>query len=204
MKKVKSPVHTSIMSGKLEGFRSVSTNTLTNDFCIKMNQGKKETICSHCYSHAMLSTYRKSTATALQRNSDLLSARVLKTEEIPLFKVGEAVRFSAHGELINGIHMRNYVKIAELNPQAVFTLWTKRRDIVSQYCKRCPVPDNLIFIYSNPKLNDVMTTPPRFFHRTFNNVDTHPDENCTGQQCKDCMICYTIDHPTKVIIEKVK
>lgn len=204
MRKVKSPVHISIMSGKLDTFRSVSTNTLTNDFCIKMNQGKKETICSHCYSHAMLSTYRKSTATALQRNSDLLSARVLKNEEVPQFKDEEAVRLSAHGELINGIHMRNYVKIAELNPQAVFTLWTKRRDLVSQYCKRNPVPDNLIFIYSNPKLNDVMTAPPRFFHRTFNNVDTHPDENCTGQQCKDCMICYTIDHPTKVIIEKVK
>ena len=198
----KSPVHISNMSGKLEGFRSISVNTVTNPFCQKMN--KTDTICGECYSMSMLTTYRKNTAPALQRNSDLLSSRVLKTDELPTI-LDKYFRFDSHGELINATHFRNYVKIAEHNPHTTFALWTKRRDIVSQYCKRWPMPDNMILIFSNPQIDKVMETPPRFFDRVFNNVtDKYEGEaNCTGQKCKDCLLCYKW-HTTDVIVEHVK
>jgi hypothetical protein len=198
----KSPVHISTMSGKLEGFKSISVNTVTNPFCQKMN--KTDTICGECYSMSMLTTYRKNTAPALQRNSDLLSSRVLKTDELPHI-VDVYFRFDSHGELINATHFRNYVKIAEHNPHTTFALWTKRRDIVSQYCKRWPMPDNMILIFSNPQIDKVMDTPPRFFDRVFNNVtDKYEGEaNCTGQKCKDCLLCYKW-HTTDVIVEHVK
>jgi hypothetical protein len=200
----KSPVHISTMSGKLEGFKSISTNTMTNNFCIKMNGKAKSTICASCYSMSMLKGYRKNTAPALQRNSDLLSSRVLKTDELPHI-VDEYFRFSSHGELINSKHLRNLIKIAEHNPHTTFALWTKRRDLISQYAKRWPMPTNLILVYSNPKVDAVMDTPPRFFDRVFNNVtDEYKGEaNCTGQKCKDCLLCYKW-HTTDVIVEHVK
>jgi hypothetical protein len=201
---MKSPVHISQMSGKLEGFHSISTNTVTNPFCQKMNKSKDSVICSHCYSMSMLTTYRKTTATALQRNSDLLSCAVLMIPELPTIS-DPYFRFNSHGELLNETNLRNYIKIAEHNPNTNFALWTKRKDIVNSYAKKWGWPDNFILVYSNPTIDKVMDTPPRFFDRVFNNVtDAYKGEaNCTGQKCKDCLLCYKHD-TTKVIVEHVK
>ena len=79
-------VHISKMTGKLDGFKAISTNTITNDYCNKQHvKGKQDgkNICGDCYSHAMLNTYRKNMQAALQRNSDLLSSRPLEPHEIP-------------------------------------------------------------------------------------------------------------------------
>jgi hypothetical protein len=59
-------------------------------------------------------------------------------------------------------------------------------------------------VWSNPVINKVINTPPAPFHRVFNNV-SHKGykENCTGQRCKDCLLCYT-DSGVTTIVEKVK
>ena len=52
-------VHISKMTGKLDGFKAISTNTITNDYCNKQHvKGKQDgkNICGDCYSHAMLNT----------------------------------------------------------------------------------------------------------------------------------------------------
>ena len=52
-----------------------------------------------------------------------------------------------------------------------------------------------------------MDKPPKYFHRTFNNVLEHEEverQNCTGQQCKDCLLCYTPNNGVTTIVEKVK
>jgi hypothetical protein len=200
----KDQVHISKLGGKLEDFQAVSTNTVTNSFCIKMNSAKKNTICSHCYSHKSLGGYRKNMQEALQRNSDLLSKGPLKKSQVPFINAAY-FRFQAHGELINAVHYHNLIKITRANPRTTFALWTKRRDIVTTYSKRWGVPDNLILVYSNPDINKVWDGVPRFFHRVFNNVtDEYKGEaNCTGQKCKDCLLCYQFD-TTKTIIEHVK
>ena len=52
-------IHISVMTGKLDGLRAISTNTRTNDYCIKQNaSGDPDNICTKCYSHTMLSSYR--------------------------------------------------------------------------------------------------------------------------------------------------
>jgi len=200
-------IHFSVMSGKLEGLRAISTNTATNDYCVKQNaDGKEDNICTKCYSHAMLRTYRKNMAPALQRNSDLLSKRLLYKADIP-FTNDAYIRINAHGELINCIHFENICRIAEHNPQTVFALWTKRNDIVREELACRPKPANLILIYSNPKIGHIMTKPPRGFDRSFNNVpaDMAPErQNCTGQKCITCMLCYTIGNGVDTIVEKVK
>lgn len=200
-------VHISVMTGKLDGLRAISTNTRTNEYCIKQNaSGDPTNICTKCYSHTMLSSYRKNMQPALQRNSDALATRVLPTVDLP--KITDPVfRFDAHGELINETHLLNLVAICEYNPATSFALWTKRNDIVSKYFRTRVKPANMTLIYSNPKISHIMAKPPKFFDRTFNNVLEHEyveRQNCTGQQCKDCLLCYIPGNGVTTIVEKVK
>ena len=200
-------VHISVMTGKLDGLRAISTNTRTNEYCIKQNaSGDASNICTKCYSHTMLSSYRKNMQPALQRNSDALSSRMLETHEIP--KILDSVfRFDAHGELINATHLANLSAICESNPRTSFALWTKRNDIVGKFFRARAKPVNMILIYSNPKISHIMAKPPKHFDRTFNNVLEHEEverQNCTGQQCKDCLLCYTPGNGVTTIVEKVK
>lgn len=204
-------IHISVMTGKLDGLRAISTNTRTNDYCIKQNaSGDPDNICTKCYSHTMLSSYRKNMQPALQRNSDALSSRILATQELP--RILDAVfRFDAHGELINDTHLANIVAIANHNPRTSFALWTKRNDLVAKHFRN-PAnakPANLILIYSNPKISSIMKRPPKHFDRTFNNVLEHEhveQQNCTGQKCADCLLCYTpvAANGVTTIVEKVK
>ena len=70
-------IHISKVTGKLEGFQAISTNTTTNDYCIKQyTKQDKNNICTYCYSWTMLKTFRKNMAPALQRNSDLLTSKI--------------------------------------------------------------------------------------------------------------------------------
>jgi len=197
-------VHISKMTGKLDGFKAISTNTVTNAFCIKMN-ATGDTICRQCYSHGMLKSYRKNMQGALQRNSDLLSSRVLDPSELPTI-LDAFFRINAHGELINATHLENICRIAEHNPHCNVALWTKRKDIISRVFAKREKPSNLILIWSNPLIDKVVYTPPKHFDRVFNNVtyEHKPEEqNCTGQKCKDCLLCYRRD-TTNVIVEAVK
>ena len=181
-------VHISNMTGKLAEFRAISTNTKTNTYCMEQHakaiEHKTDNICGDCYSHKMLDGFRKNMAPALQRNSDLLSSRPLERKEIPRI-LDSVFRFAAHGELINDQHMEN---------------------LMFRYIKKHGKPENLNLIYSNPKKSHIMSKPPKFFDKTFNNVLSDEDvdkQNCTGQKCKDCLLCYTIND-VKTIVEKVK
>ncbi len=196
-------IHFSTMTGKLKGIPAINTNTVTNEFCIKMN--KADAICKSCYSMNMLSGSRKNCQPAFERNSALLSMAILDYAEIPTINAA-FFRFHGHGELINYVHMVNFHRIALKNPHCNFALWTKRRDIIRQYKKYHETPDNLILIYSNPTVNVVRLNPPKGFDKVFNVVqkDQYQDEqNCTGQDCIDCLSCYK-QGGTNVITEALK
>jgi len=197
-------VHISKMTGKLDGFKAISTNTVTNAFCIKMNS-QGDSICRLCYSHGMLKSYRKNMQPALQRNSDLLSARLLDQSELPTL-LDAFLRINAHGELINATHLENICRIAEHNPHCNVALWTKRKDLINKMFKTRTKPANLILIFSNPKIGKILDTVPNHFDKVFNNVafEDHQDrQNCTGQQCKSCLACYKFGG-TDIIVEAVK
>ncbi len=200
-------VHISKMTGKLEGFQAISTNTMSNPYCIKQNtSGKADNICTKCYSHTMLKSYRKNMQPSLQRNTEYLSNKVHDPEYLPV--INQAwLRFNAHGELINLTHLENLNRIARKNPHCTFALWTKRNDLIKKYYDKREKPINLILIFSNPKVSTIMSKPPKHFDKTFNNVLEHEyqdKQNCTGQKCKDCRICYTIGNQINTIVEKVK
>jgi len=200
-------VHISKMTGKLDGFKAISTNTVTNEYCIKQNASKrKDNICTVCYSHNMLKSYRKNMQPAMQRNSEALANKVIDPEYLPTI-LDAFFRFNAHGELINLTHLENLVRIAKKNPHCNFALWTKRNDLIVKYFKTREKPRNFILVYSNQKISTILSKTPKHFDRTFNNVLEHEykdKQNCTGQKCKDCRLCYTLDNGVDTIVEMVK
>ena len=160
-------LHISKGSFKLEKIDNISTNTKSNDYCIKQHK-KKNTICFKCYSFKGLE-FRKNMIPLLQNNSDLLSNNIIDINFLPII-YNIYFRFNSHGELINEIHLINLINIVNKNKHCNFTLWSKRNDIIKKYFDKNKKPDNLILIYSNPKLNKPMNKTPKYFDKTFNNV----------------------------------
>ena len=193
-------VKISTMSGKLEGIKAINTNTLSNHFCKKMVKSKnKKVICNDCYSWKMLSTFRKNAIPSFEHNSKLLSNKDI--DYIPYINQS-LFRFNAHGELINELHLNNLVKITKKNPQCIFTLWTKRKDIITNYFLYNDKPKNLILIYSNA-LVDTIKNPPMFFDKSFNNVSSDSNKINCKDKCINCRLCYS-KNDVKIIIEKKK
>tara|TARA_R110002051_G_scaffold124719_1_gene197966 strand:- start:40 stop:516 length:477 start_codon:yes stop_codon:yes gene_type:complete len=158
----------------------------------------------------MLNGYRQNCAPAWQENSDLLSKSILPDDQIPVIN-SHSFRFHGHGELLNGLHYINFLRIAQKNPHCTFALWTKRREIIQRFRHYAETnwsyskPDNLILVYSNPTIDKVMKTPPIGFDKVFNNTHSLTKaDNCSGRKCIECMQCYRLDSGVDVIIEKVK
>ena len=203
--------------GKMEKIRSISTNTLTNDFCRKMNATKnKLIICGHCYSVDSLEAGRfPNQVKALQRNSNILGNKELSEKEIyQNYMFNDNIfRLQSHGDLINELHLKNLMAIVKANKWTTFALWTKRKNVIKEYFDKNDKPDNLILVYSNPLINKVIDSrskyKPVYFDKVFNNVDKDymkEKQNCTGQKCFDCRRCYIRSNKSNdnTIIEAVK
>ena len=193
-------------SGKLQDIRSLNTNTLTNEFCKAMyNSSADDIICRKCYSMNMLNGLRKNCAPSWQENSDILSGGLIPPHMLPTI-LDAFFRFSSHGELINMTMLENFHNITLHNPHCSFALWTKRKNFIRKFYSQHEKPANLILIYSNPRIDAVMNQPPEFFDRTFNNVSKGSDvaQNCTGQKCRDCLLCYKAGNGVTQIVEAVK
>lgn len=178
------------MTGKMEGIPSINVNPLSNTYCNR-NVKHAKNICNHCYCYSkkMLKTYRKNCVNKWEQNSKLLSEYTLK--KAPIFnKQTKYIRFHSHGELINKRHLKNLYKIADKNSHVTFALFTKRKKIV-QAVKN--PPNNIVFIYSNPIIDDVKTGTiiPEGFDKTFTVLMDNKSKtiNCK-QKCKTCLRCY--------------
>ena len=182
---------------KLDGFYSLNTSTINNQFCQKMfSSAIDDLICVDCYAKTLEKRFFKKTD-KLDTNARILSESIMLWDYIPYYPLLSVLRVHSIGELINDVHFINIVLIARKNPHCTVSIWTKRPDIIrrvfqSGYSK----PDNLILIYSNPRVNcDFEIKPPEFFNKVFNNYTKNFVEsnniniNC-HKSCKDCMICY--------------
>ena len=194
-------IKVSRMTGKLDGLAAINTNTLSNPFCQKQHAAGK-TICGQCYSFRMLQQHRQNCVDPWERNSRKLSRPIPDLEFAALvdqFKNLRFVRFHGHGELINFTHLHNFAAIARAVPGTTFALWTKRADLVRKLGERSR-PENLILIYSNPRIDRVRAIPPPGFQKVFNNT-TRQDhrDNCTGRKCLDCLNCYQSSGPVSIV-----
>ena len=195
---------------KMEGMVSLNTSTECNPFCKEM-QKNSEFVCSHCYAHQMERMYGRKLGyiEKYKINGDILSNRNLTESELGWLTVElgtrSIVRFHSFGELLNMIHLNNFVRIAKALPKTIFALWSKRVDIIKRLKDK---PKNLILIYSTPKLDDFESYIPKGFDKVFsvykkkvvekNNIEI----NCQGR-CIDCLKCYSPKGP-KQIREQMK
>lgn len=176
-------------SAKMQGMLSINTSTVMNPFCQKMKE--TDSICRKCYARSLEPFRSKGLGySKLWFNNGVeLSSSPLK--RIPKLKV-KVMRLHAFGELINRTHLNNFKMIAENNPDTLFTLWTKRKNLFKDFIK----PSNMILIYSEPKVNKVCKNVPENFDKIFavfnkkfakeNNIDI----NCE-KKCITCMKCYS-------------
>lgn len=195
------------MTGKLEGINALNTSPVNNEFCLKMS--KQDVICKECYSLRMLKTFRKNAEPTFRKNGEILSSVIVPLELVPSLN-SAFFRVSAHGELINETHMINVLNIAVKNPHCNVALWTKRKDIINRVFGEMGYnkPDNLIIIFSEPRVNHITSEIPQYFDKIFNVVT--PDSeyqnrvNCGAKSCMSCLACYKKDNGKNVIVESMK
>lgn len=187
--------------GKMFGFYSINTDSTSNHFCQAM-QGKEGTVCQACYACRMLS-YRSAAMACFGRNQAILTS---KNPRLPSDLSG-IIRLHSFGEIVNRQHQANFERLAELNPRASFTQWTKR----PRLCRPGKVK-NLRLIYSEPKIDKLDGKAPKGFHGRFVVVSKGKGEEsakklgatlCAGKACRECMVCYT-SKPGFTIVEEVK
>ena len=198
----------SVMSGKLKGLGGINTNPLKNKWC--MRKAQKRSICNECYSKKMLKTFRKNCVPAFNNNSKILSTKLLFEKDLPKSIKYRLMRFNAHGELINYLHLLNLVTICNKYPTTIFSLFTKQPKYINKYVKNnCPLPSNLVLVYSTDTINCEKPVVPKHFHKCFS---VYTEEwlarhkkvkiNCI-KSCYDCKLCYSFNR-TKFVSEKIK
>ena len=125
----------------MEGINSISTSCMLNPYC-QSRQLIDGAVCQKCYSMKYLS-HRHSLREKVAINTELLSEQLLEDSEIPCINA-HTFRLESFGELVNEIHLKNYIKICKLNPRTTFGLWTKNLIILDNVFKEVSKPDNLI------------------------------------------------------------
>lgn len=182
---------TNEMSGKMEGMYSLNTSANINPFCLKMRECAG-VICKSCYTKGKEKMHT-ACHTAWVNNYHVLSENVLKDRELPIINQ-QVFRFDAHGELVNRIHYKNLIKIAEANPRTMFALWTKHLAVIN--AGGLIRLDNLINVFSVYNLNETKPKRPKGFDKVFAVysrpfIREHADIkiNC-AKSCNDCRLCY--------------
>ena len=225
--------HESKLIGKLDKFHAIGTNTTKNKFCfdrytIALEKNKQANkiidICGVCYSQKSLKGFRKNNQKALDKNEIFAERLLSETDLKQIYILQSFYRFSHHGELLTELcdddgniiktfdkftMIENFCRIAEYNPHCNFSIWTKRKDIISKFFKDRVKPKNFIIVYSNLNIDKVIRTVPKYFDKVFNNVNKDylkDEQNCTGQKCIECLRCYkhSASNKDNIIIEKVK
>lgn len=200
-------IKVSMMSGKLAGMAAINSDPLSNQFCREQRKAQDpDCICTHCFSCRMLKTYRKGCRPSWRANGLLLSLVDFRDQDLPkLPKRVKFCRIHAHGELLNYRHLKNLLRICEVNPYVWFGFWSKREDLVARAHDEGLIPENVSMVYSNPTMDTIVEEPPKGFHKAFNVVrdPEHPGENCAGKKCRHCLRCYRRD-AEDVIIEVLR
>lgn len=195
---------------KMAGMISLNTSTECNPFCKKMQQ-HPEFVCSHCYAHQLERMYGKDLGyiKSYKENGEILSSRKLYKIEIEQIKTKFAAhriaRLHSFGELLNMIHLNNFIMIAQACPETTFALWSKRTNLIKKIKNK---PKNLILIYSTPKLDNCSPYIPEGYDKVFTVYKKKTVEknsikiNCNSR-CVECLKCYSLKGPN-IIKEQMK
>lgn len=144
------------MTGKMQGFHSLSTSALENHFCSAYRLNP-ENICHFCYSVQELLRY-KSLRLKMHFSTIVLTEVCLKDEDIPIIHYKD-FRLEAFADLNNTIQVYNYFKFITLNSSTDTTLFTKNPFLIKKAMEEYDIqkPENMIIVFSIKLLNAKLT-----------------------------------------------
>ena len=191
----------STLSGKMAKVRAISTYAGDNPSCLALMKCP-DNVCNHCYAYKQVTSgLYPEQRPCLERNGKALAGKLLNiVPNISNLKYNEVFRFESHGDVINVINARNYIRIAKANPSVKFAAFTKRPLIWKAAIEKEGKPDNLNLVYSSPKLNTPVTNIREqfpFFDVVFTVYEKGVDIgdnfpcSCGPESCNKCRFCYT-------------
>lgn len=196
--------YTTNHTGKMMGMQSLSTSCLENPFCQQYSKDPNK-ICSKCYAQRQMKCY-KSMQKCLAQNTEILTSRRLKFEEIPYLNVA-MFRFESFGDIQNEIQVINYLNICHKNQHVNFGLWTKNPEILRRVFEDLgeAKPSNLKIILSSPFVNQKADISKYWFVDKVFTVYTkeYAEVNgikiiCGSSVCIACGICYLDDDVVEI------
>ena len=187
-------------TGKMAGIHSLSTSCKGNEQCRK-NAEIPGSICSHCFSFAMMKRYTNLDG-CMQRNAEILRAEIIPAEKWPT-TTGVIFRLESFGDLGNWIQAANYLNFARKNPQTRFSLYTKNPRFIAEAIKQgYEKPANLVIVFSSLFLNAQARAPYPFIDKVFTVYDSEEKApngiNCGARSCFTCQRCYRASKPGEV------
>ena len=185
------------MSGKMEGFPSISTSCNLNPFCLaRILQGIG--ICKYCFAVTTMS-FKDNLRHNCELNFRILTKKILPLHLLPHFcKDVRQVRLESFGDVYNVTQAINYINIAKVNPHCRITVWSKNPNIWAQAFAIAGKPFNMTFVLSSQELNTPAEVKPGWWF--VNIVFTVYDPqyvaahniriNCGARHCLTCRKCY--------------
>lgn len=194
-------IHISHLSGKMDKVRALSSFAGMNPSCQSLMRNAS-TVCSHCYAYKqVMSGVYPNQRVALERNGKALSKKLL--DIVPNLSKQEVFRFESHGDVINEIHARNFIRIAKANPTVNFSAFTKRPNIYKTAIHmEGGKPDNLNIVLSSPLINTPLSDKLKKTYPFVDVIFTVYDKEhtpsakewkcrCSKGSCNACRFCYT-------------
>lgn len=194
----------SVMTGKLDGMRSINSAVTENILCLEKMQ-IPGMICRACYAETLLSG-RKGLRDNTELNGRILSAAVIPTHLWP-FLLGDSIfRIESFADVSSVTHARNYLNLIKHNPHVKFGIWTKNAvlwkiALLKEGHGILYIPRNASFGISSRHVNqpeniDAIKAKFPFVNFVFTVYDlAFAAENnvaitCGGRHCIDCQVCY--------------
>lgn len=199
--KLVSAVNVSELTGKLEGYFSVSTSVLMNKAC-QAHARIPGSICKDCYA-AETASNRSAVAQALETNHIILNNFLISETAWATLQWkttnGDA-RVEWGGDVETVTCARNYLRIIKTHPWLNFGVWTKNPGIwYAAFILEGGKPKNMKLILSSLFVN-VKATIPEFIKPYVDHRFTVYDPefvkangiiiNCGGLKCLTCRNCY--------------
>lgn len=201
------------MSGKMQGFPSISTACKLNPYCLARYKSGVG-ICAHCFAQRTTDRY-KDLEKRLEENFATLTSSVLPLDRLPKFKDDVRMcRFESFGDLATKEQAINYINIARVNQHVHFALWTKNPQVMAEALKTVTKPSNLSIVLSELALNKT-TVFAAYKHRwpfidkvftvyTKDFIKEHNVKiNCGAKSCSTCGLCY-FNKSIKLVKEQLK
>ena len=200
-----------VLRGKLDGFNSISTSPLLNNYCDKRKKCGK-LICFHCYAVKQLQNVMyRATMLCLEINSIILNNILIPEKYLAMIQFDASLgygRIESHGDVASVTCAMNYINFIKTHDWIDFTIWSKNLDIWDKAIKACGKPANMTFTYSSEEVNVISEIPKKYQyfvdHRfTCFDIDYAREHgikiNCgfytddyreINHQCKHCLKCY--------------